>query len=125
VPRIRLTCQLPPNDQTLVVIHVETAEAVKRLPEITAVDGLDVIFIGPTDLSQSLGVPGQPQHPTVQAAIERVVETVAQTKLALGIMVGSAASARNWHQRRARYITTMFEAILRPAANEYLRSVRG
>jgi 4-hydroxy-2-oxoheptanedioate aldolase len=112
------------NDQTLVVIHIETAEAVDRLPEIVAVDGLDVIFIGPMDLSHSLGVPGQPQHPSVQAAMQRIVDTVAKTELSLGIMVGSATAARQWCQRGARYITTMFEAIMRPAADEYLRAVR-
>ena len=83
-----------------------------------------MIFIGPMDLSHSLGVPGQMQHPTVQAALQRIVDMVAQTKLALGIMVGSAATARQWRQRGARYITTMFEAIMRPAADEYLRTVR-
>jgi 4-hydroxy-2-oxoheptanedioate aldolase len=112
------------NEQTLVVIHIETADAVERLPEIVAVDGLDVIFIGPTDLSQSLGVPGQPQHPTVQAAMERIMNVVAPTKLAVGILVGSAAAARQWRQRGARYICITFEAILRPAADEYLNTIR-
>ena len=112
------------NEQTLVAIHIETADAVDRLSEIVAIDGLDVIFIGPMDLSHSLGVPGQPQHPTVQAAMQRIVDAVAQTELALGILVGSAAAAREWRQRGARYITTTFEAILRPAADEYLQAVR-
>lgn len=112
------------NVETLVVIHIETAEAVERLPEIVAVDGLDVVFIGPTDLSHSLGVPGQPQHPTVQAAMDRIVATVQEAGLALGILVQSAAAARQWRQRGARYIATTLEAILRPAAEEYLRQVR-
>src|SRR6185295_1641638 len=91
------------NAETLVVIHIETIEAVERLPEIVAVDGLDVIFIGPTDLSHSLGVPGDSQHPKVQAAIQRIVDTVAETNLALGIMVFSAQAAQQWRQRGARY----------------------
>ncbi len=53
-------CVEQANRETLVVIHIETAEAVDRLPEIAAIDGIDVIFIGPTDLSQSYGVTGQP-----------------------------------------------------------------
>jgi 4-hydroxy-2-oxoheptanedioate aldolase len=112
------------NTETLIVIHIETIEAVKRLPEIVAVDGLDVIFIGPTDLSHSLGVPGDVQHPTVQAAMRQIVDTVAATDLALGIMVGNAQAAQHWRTRGARYIAVGFESLLVPAVRDYLQAVR-
>ncbi len=112
------------NQESLVVIHIETAEAVEQLPEIVKVDGLDVIFIGPTDLSHSYGVPGEPQHPTVQAAIDRIIETVAQSGLALGIMVGNAQAAQQWRERGARYITIGFESVLMPAVKSYLEKAR-
>jgi 4-hydroxy-2-oxoheptanedioate aldolase len=112
------------NDETLVVIHIETAEAVERLPDIVAVEGVDVIFIGPTDLSHSLGVPGNPGHPTVQAAMQRIIDTVARTDLALGILVTSIAAAAEWRQRGARYIATTLESLIAPTAREYLKSVR-
>ncbi len=112
------------NQESLVVIHIETAEAVEQLPEIVKVDGLDVIFIGPTDLSHSYGVPGEPQHPTVQAAIDRIVEIVGKSGLALGIMVGNAQAAQQWRERGARYITIGFESVLMPAAKNYLEKVR-
>ncbi|MFN8373676.1 MAG: aldolase/citrate lyase family protein [Anaerolineae bacterium] len=112
------------NQETLVVIHIETIEAVDQLPEIVKIDGVDVIFIGPTDLSHSLGVPGQPQHPSVQAAIDRIVDTVAGSNAALGIMVGNAQAAQQWRQRGARYISIGFESLLAPAAREYLEKVR-
>ncbi len=112
------------NAETLVTIHIETATAVENLPEIVKIDGIDVIFIGPTDLSQSLGVPGQPQHPTVQAAIERIFDTVAGTDKAVGIMVPNIQAAKQWRERGARYITIGFESLLMPAVKEYLRAVR-
>jgi 4-hydroxy-2-oxoheptanedioate aldolase len=112
------------NAETLVVIHIETAEAVERAGEIAAVDGVDVIFIGPTDLSQSLGVPGQPQHPDVLAAIGKVIQSVSQTSAALGIMVPNVAAARQWRARGMRYIAIGMENILAPAAREYLKTVR-
>ena len=112
------------NAETLVVLHIETAEAVERTAEIAAVDGVDVIFIGPTDLSQSLGVPGQPQHPVVQAAIDKVIQAVAPTSAALGIMVPNVAAARQWRARGARYITIGMESLLIPAAREYLKTAR-
>lgn len=112
------------NAQTLVVIHVETAEAVDDLPRIVEVDGLDVIFIGRTDLSQSLGVPGQPQHPKLLAAVDRVVETVARSNLALGVLVSNLAEAREWQARGARYILISVDSLLTPAARQFTSAVR-
>jgi 4-hydroxy-2-oxoheptanedioate aldolase len=112
------------NAETLVVVHIETAEAVERLEEIVAVDGVDVIFIGPTDLSHSLGHPGEPQHPAVQAAFDRIVRVVAGTPLALGILVPTAAAARQWKERGARYIATTIESLLTPACRNYLAEAR-
>lgn len=112
------------NAETLVVLQVETAEAVERLPEILTVPGVDVIFIGPTDLSNSLGRPGDLQHAAVQKALQRIVGAVVPSHCALGIMVNSSAAAREWQERGARYITTTFESLLAPAMRSYLRGAR-
>ncbi len=113
------------NRETLVVIHIETIDAVRQVPEIAAIDGVDVIFIGPTDLSHSLGVPGQPQHPSVQEAMQQVIDAVKGTDKALGIMVTNADGARQWQERGARYITIGLESLLAPAMRGYLQNVRG
>lgn len=112
------------NLETLVVIHIETMEAVEEASQIAAIDGVDVVFVGPTDLSQSLGVPGQVGHPTVLAAIDRVIEAVAPTSAAFGIMATNALAARQWRARGARYLTVMLDALLTPAVKEYLTTVR-
>lgn len=113
------------NDETLIAIHIETIQAVDALPEIVAVEGIDVIFIGPTDLSHSLGVPGNVQHPSVQSAIDRIVATVQRSNAALGIMVGSSLAARAWQDRGARYITIGLESLIVPAVRDYVTAVRG
>jgi 4-hydroxy-2-oxoheptanedioate aldolase len=112
------------NSETLVVIHIETIKGVKQLPEIIKVKDIDVIFIGPTDLSHSLGVPGQPQHPDVQASIQEIVEIVKDSGVALGIMVNNVQSARQWCGFGAQYITIGLESILCPAVQDYLSKVR-
>jgi 4-hydroxy-2-oxoheptanedioate aldolase len=112
------------NAETLVVVHIETEDAVGRLPEIVQVEGLDVIFIGPTDLSNSLGHPGDLQHPQVQATLQRCVEAVLNSRAALGIMVPNVEAARQWQGRGARYITVGLESVLNPACRLYLKSVR-
>lgn len=113
------------NAQTLVVLHIESAQAVDALPDILAVADVDVVFIGPTDLSHSLGLPGQLDHPQVQAVAQRAVELIVASPVALGVMVTNAASARQWQARGARYITTGLEAIVGPATRSYLQTVRG
>jgi 4-hydroxy-2-oxoheptanedioate aldolase len=113
------------NHESLVVVHVESTEAIEHLPGIVATRDIDVVFIGPTDLSHSLGVPGQLQHPALQAAMQRIVDIVNPSPAALGIMVGNAAGAREWQARGARYITVGLEAVLMPAIRDYLAAVRG
>ncbi|MCC7449715.1 MAG: hypothetical protein IT324_20010 [Anaerolineae bacterium] len=112
------------NAETLVTIHVETVDAVEALPEIVKIDGIDVIFIGPTDLSQSLGVPGQANHPKVQETISKIIDTVVPSDKALGIMASNAETALQWKARGLRYITISLESVLRPAAVNYLKAVR-
>ncbi|MHB8630121.1 MAG: HpcH/HpaI aldolase family protein [Aggregatilineales bacterium] len=113
------------NAETLVVIQIETQQAVEHLPEIIGIEGIDVIFIGPTDLSQSYGAPGQPQHPSVQQATTRIVEVVAKSDKALGIMVSNAQAAQQWRERGARYISISLESLLTPAVRDYLTTLRG
>jgi 4-hydroxy-2-oxoheptanedioate aldolase len=112
------------NAETLVVVHIETAAAVDELPEICRVPDIDVVFIGPTDLSHSLGVAGQPDHPAVQAAMQRIIDAVADSPAALGIMVPNVAAAQAWRARGARYITIGLESILCPATRAYLQAAR-
>ena len=109
------------NAETLVIIHIETAAATEQISEIVAVEGVDVVFIGPADLSQSLGFPGETGHPEVQAAMDKVVEAVANASPVLGTFVPDAEAARQWRERGARYIATSLDAILRPAIQDYLK----
>jgi 4-hydroxy-2-oxoheptanedioate aldolase len=112
------------NLETLVTVQVESSTAVDQLSEIVAVDGLDVIFVGPTDLSHSLGVPGQPDHPTMLKAKDQIVEVVTQSNIALGMMVGNAQAAHYWRERGVRYITITLETLLSSAMRNYLSAVK-
>lgn len=112
------------NAETMVVVHIETNEAANALPEMLSVDGLDVIFVGPNDLSHSLGFPGEMQHPKVQETIQRVADIVTRSNVAFGIMATNAEVARHWCHRGARYITIGLESLLSPACRSYLKVVR-
>ncbi len=112
------------NSETLVVLQVETAEAIEHLPRIVQVEGIDVIFIGPNDLSHSLGFPGQMENPQVKAALDEIAKIVLRSGKILGIMVTTERAARDWKQRGARYIAISLDSVLSPAVREYLKKCR-
>ena len=75
------------NDESIVIAQIEHIRGVENLEEIIKVDGIDGVFIGPYDLSCSLGVPGQLDHPKVQEAREKVIQVCKKENIALGIHV--------------------------------------
>jgi 2-keto-3-deoxy-L-rhamnonate aldolase RhmA len=62
------------NDELCLMIQIETREAVERIDELCSVKGIDAIFLGPSDLSASLGVPGETGHPKVYSAAADVIK---------------------------------------------------
>jgi len=75
------------NDQSIVIVQIESKEGVENLEEIVKVGGVDGVFIGPYDLSCSLGVPGQLDHDLVIEARQKVVDITKKSGKALGIHV--------------------------------------
>jgi 2-keto-3-deoxy-L-rhamnonate aldolase RhmA len=73
IPWAVATEQQKLNEELCLMIQIETREAVDRIEELCAVPGIDAIFLGPADLSASLGVPGETGHPRVYAAAERTI----------------------------------------------------
>jgi 2-dehydro-3-deoxyglucarate aldolase len=81
------------NANTLVIVQIEHIDAVNNIDAILSVPGIDGTFIGPYDLSMSLGVPGQLSHPSVVAAKQKVLNAVLAKKLAAGIHFVQPATA--------------------------------
>lgn len=81
------------NDETIVVAQIEHIDAVRRIDEILSVTGLDATFIGPYDLSASMGLAGQLDHPDVVAAMRRVLRATRAKGVAPGIHIVRAATA--------------------------------
>lgn len=77
------------NQESLMIAQVEGTAALQQLAEIISCPGLDAIFVGPYDLSQSLGVPGQVEHPSVQAALRQIAEVAGQSGKPFGTFAGN------------------------------------
>ncbi|MET0542440.1 MAG: HpcH/HpaI aldolase/citrate lyase family protein [Variovorax sp.] len=84
------------NDHVCLLVQAETREALANLDAIAATEGVDGIFIGPADLSASLGHVGNPGHPEVQAAIADAVARIARAGKASGILTPDEALARKY-----------------------------
>lgn len=84
------------NDETCLLVQVETREALDNLDAIAAVAGVDGIFIGPNDLAASLGHRGDLEHPVVQSAIADAIARIRKAGKAGGILSAGDASARRY-----------------------------
>ena len=92
------------NEQTFIAVQAESPEAIENLEEIANVPGVDSIFVGPFDLSVSMGIPGKIQDPREVAAIERVVEVCRQRGIASGTMLFDKEQAKNWIRKGMRFM---------------------
>jgi len=119
VPFASLTA--PEALQPLVVLQVEARLATSDLGSILAIEGLDVVFIGPYDLSTSLGLPGQFDHPMVREAITEIVERAGERGVAVGIWVPDAPSARFWVDHGVRFVTVSNNELMLFGASSALR----
>jgi len=77
------------NEKGLVVVQIETPEAVGAADQIAAIEGVDVLFVGPLDLSVNLGHPAAYEHPTVVEAFQQVVDACERNGKTAGILTKS------------------------------------
>lgn len=113
------------NAETLLAIYVESAQAVLAAEEIAALPGIDVLFVGPFDLSNSYGVPGEIDHSKVQQAIERVAQVCASAGKSAGIIAGTPEAARALVARGYQYIIYSSDlGLIKAAATEGLARAR-
>src|SRR5579862_3286599 len=87
------------NANTLVCFQIETKKALDAREELLSVPGIDAVLIGPADLSISLGVPGEFQHPKMVEAMEAVRDSCRKHGIAPGTQTRSAALAKFWKER--------------------------
>jgi 4-hydroxy-2-oxoheptanedioate aldolase len=92
------------NRETFVCVQIEDREAVDDIDAIAAVEGIDILFVGPADLSQSYGIPLQTQAPVMQSAVARVAEAAAKHGKAWGLPVGSAEAGERYYEMGARFL---------------------
>lgn len=112
------------NRETLVCLQLEDKAAIDNADEILATPNVDVFFIGPSDLSQSMGHPGQPDAPPVAEAIETTLAKI----VAAGLTPGMPAKTDNVQKviaNGARYIYTHVPSLLQASVTAFLKEAKG
>jgi len=100
------------NDEILVILQIETPQAIENLDEIGKVPGVDALFIGPMDLSTAMGHLGNPSHPEVQAAIAKVEAKVKALGIPLGTISGGWDQAKALFDRGYQLVTLLSDVIM-------------
>jgi 2-keto-3-deoxy-L-rhamnonate aldolase RhmA len=94
------------------MLQVETPQAIENMEEIATVPGIDALFIGPMDLSTSMGHFGNPAHPEVQAAIAKAEAKAKKLGLPLGTISGGWDQAKALYDRGYQLITLISDSVL-------------
>lgn len=99
-------------EELCLLVQVETAEALEQIDAIAAIDGIDGIFIGPADLSASLGYPGQARHPAVNQAINDAIRRIRACGKAPGILMVDEQRARECLDLGAQFVAVALDTLL-------------
>lgn len=107
------------NDEILIAVHIETPEAVENIEAIMSVEGIDVCYIGPTDLSVTMGYASEgPSHPEVQEAMNHVLESGRKHGVTVGTQVGNAPGVTKQMDWGAHYVGVGITPVLYSAFKE-------
>jgi 4-hydroxy-2-oxoheptanedioate aldolase len=109
------------NAESLVCIQLEHASAIDNLHDLLQVEGVDVLFIGPSDLSQSMGHPGNPKAAPVKDAIEKCLASIAAARRTSG-MPAASNNIADVLGNGVHYIYTHLPKLLKAGSSEFLRA---
>lgn len=113
------------DTDTICIVQIETADALDNVEAIAAVPGVDVIFVGPRDMSAALGVPGGFTEPVYLQALQRVAAAAHRSGIHAGILAANALSARKLISEGYTFVAIASDAtLLATSAHQALQHVR-
>jgi len=110
------------NRQTFLTLQIETPEALEQVDELAAIDGVDVIMLGPADFSILSGIPGQFKHPLIRAAKEKIAEATRRAGKHWGCPAGGPDDVREVLDMGGRVIFHMADIVMVKLGMEKIQS---
>ncbi len=111
------------NRETMVIAHIEHIDAANNLDELLSVDGIDVYYVGPVDLSNSLGVPGRAKDPKVVACVEDCIRRIVATGKIAGCIAADSQAARRYTELGVRYLATHAISHMARGSRQFIEEV--
>ena len=108
------------NQQTMVIPQFEDPALINHFEEMISLPGVDVVIIGPRDLSLNMGFADGPQHPEVQEMIDRVIALCKKANVAAGITAGTRADSSKMVARGATMILGIAQTLVVAGSKEFL-----
>lgn len=108
------------DDEICLLLQVENLSGLQNLDAIVSTEGVDGIFIGPADLSSSMGHRGNPTHPEVQAAIQSALQTIKSHGKAAGILYANEAGAKQFIEMGFDFVAVGVDTSLLVSASKNL-----
>jgi 4-hydroxy-2-oxoheptanedioate aldolase len=112
------------NQQTMVIAHIEDVQAINNLDALLAVEGIDVYYLGPVDLSNSLGIPGQTQDSRVAELVEAAIRRINAAGRVAGCIAADSRATRRYVELGARYIATHAVRFMVNGSRQFMEEVR-
>jgi 2-dehydro-3-deoxyglucarate aldolase/4-hydroxy-2-oxoheptanedioate aldolase len=113
------------NQTTFIAVQAESPQAIENLDAIASTPGVDCIFVGPADLSVSMGIPGQFTHPREVEAIAKVIDICRQHDVIPGIHMSNVATLKEWIEKGMRFVSFSSDVdLLARAGKESLVKLR-
>jgi len=113
------------NRETLVCVQIETEEAIENADDIVATEGVDIVFLGPNDLSQVFGLHGQGTHPKVVETIEMLTKKAIAAGKQVGTIAASPEAFKHWNGLGVKYLCGNAMWFMASGANAYLAGIEG
>jgi len=114
------------NEESMLIVQIETRQALETVDQILAVRGVDAAFVGPMDLSVALGIPGKMTDPILVAAITSVIEACSLAKVIPAIQMNDLTLASHWASKGMKLISFNSEiGMLTQAATGAVASIAG
>jgi len=111
------------NDQTMVVVLLEEKEALNNLDDILKVDGIDVFFVAPSDLAQTMGHIGDTGHADVQAAIDDAISRIVGAGRTAGTLVNDQ-NIESYIAKGARFLMTSWNGWVASGAAQFIKKAK-
>jgi len=112
------------NHATMAIAHIENVKAIENLEDLLSVDGIDVYFIGPTDLSNSLNIPGQTKDPLVVDLVEQTIKRIVAAGKTAGCITTDVQTARQYIDLGVRYLATHAIKQMVDGSKRFIEEVR-